>query len=412
MSFPTPWAAVLLDDPLDPDSTAASLAARLAPLGLSATPTREGWLALSGDLLARLVRAPYPPDLFAHPGALAGPTRAHPAYLEISGGGLDVDRPIFEHASTMPREPTKTGRFRKIERASELLVALAPLGQGVVLPVAGHRFVPWSLWPSKGAGEVFAAFVTLARGQAELSTRGLRAFGVPEMGAAIGGDVAACTRALFDAAFEAAWQGFVPTSTAKLSAYVDRAAGAWTLARVAREGVWVTDRGGDPRGFALHASLVGLVGPHLFDDPEGAADEPRVALFGSTERRLASTIGLHRLDRAKGPIEIVAFSPRLSRHAAYAIRQVAAVVRASPDALDAYHRVAMPPLESVGIAGVVLWPSGHLPLGSSDVTLLEAFPITAHELARFRAGEQEAWMSAVEAQSAFGVLQSRWCGAA
>lgn len=96
----------------------------------------------------------------------------------------------------------------------------------------------------------------------------------------------------------------------------------------------------------------------------------------------------------------------------YALRQVAAVVSASPDALDAYHRVVTPPLESVGIAGVVLWPSGHLPLGQSDVTLLEAFPITSTELARFRSGEQEAWMSAVETQNAFGALQARWCAAA
>lgn len=156
MQLPTPWAAVLLDAPLAPETGAEALVARLRALGVSATPTREGWLALPGDLLARAVAAPYPPDLFAHPGALEAPTRAHVAHLEITGGGLD------EHA---------------------------------------------------------------------------------------------------------------------------------------------------------------------------------------------------------------------------------------------------------GIAGVVLWPAGRLPLGSRDVALLEAFPITPAELARFRAGEQEAWMDAVEAESAYGALEARWCGA-
>lgn len=412
MTFPTPWAAVLLDAPLDPAAGLQALGARLAALGVSATPTREGWLALSGDLLARVVASPYPRDLLVHPGALASPARAHAGHLEISGGGLDVDRPLLEHASVTQRAPQKTGRFQKIERTAELLSALAPLGEGIVLPVAGHRFLPWSAWPSRGAGEVFAAFVTLARGRDALSTRGMRVFGVPELGAAIAGDVDACTRAVFDAAFEVAWQGFVPASTARLAAHVDREAGAWTLARVASEGLWIADRGGDPRDFALHASLARLVGPHLFDDPDGAPSESTVALFGSTERRLASTIGLHRLARTKGPIELVAMSPRLSRHAAWALRQVAAVVAASPDAVDAYHRFPMPPLESAGIAGVVLWPSGHVPLGQSTVSLLEAFPITPAELARFRAGDQEAWMDTVEQQNAFGALQARWCGAA
>jgi len=235
---------------------------------------------------------------------------------------------------------------------------------------------------------------------------------VPEVGAAIAGDVDGCMRAVLDAAFEAAWQGFVPVAPQKLTAYVDRGVGEWTLAPVASEGLWVTDRGGDPSSFALRASIAKLVGSHLFDDSVGKPEDTPVALFGSTERRLASTLELHRVPREKGPVELVAFSPRLSRHATYALRTVAAVLRADPDALDEYHRIAIPPLEVAGIAGVVLWPSGSVPLRGAHVSLLEAFPITPAELARFRAGEQGAWMDEVEQQNAFSSLQARWCSRA
>jgi hypothetical protein len=409
MGFPSTWAAVLLDASLDP-APLPQLATTLAKLGTSATITTEGWLALPGDLLARPVAAPYPSDLLSHPGATDVPTRASASYLEISGGGLDVDRPILEHRTEAGSAITKSGRFLKLERTASSLALLSSLGEGVVLPVTAHRFVPWTAWPTSGAGEIFATLVTLARSQRELSTRGLRLFGVPEIGAAIAGDAAACSRTVLDAAFEAAWQGFVPVTSQKLTAHVDRDAGSWTLARVAIEGLWITDRGGDARSFALRTGVAKLVGSHLFDDPAGSPDETPVALFGNAERRLACTLDLHRIDRAKGPIELVAFSPRSSRHAAFALRQVAAVVRASPDALDAYHRVAIPALEPVGIAGVVLWPSGHLPMGADRVSLLEAFPVTTAELARFRAGEQGAWMDGVERQNAFASLQARWCG--
>ncbi|MCA9700154.1 MAG: hypothetical protein KC431_21700, partial [Myxococcales bacterium] len=229
------WVAVLLDAPLDPADILSDLVARLGALGVQATPSSEGWLALEDDLLARPVAAPYPPDLLAHPGALEVPGRAHAAYLEVSGGGLDLDRPLFEHTTATPREPSKTRRFLRIERLAALLAALTSLGEGIVLPLAGHRFLPWSQWSSKGAGSVFSSFVTLSRGRDMLSTRGMQAFGVPDLGAAIAGDAEACTRTVFDAAFEAAWRGFVPAGAARLTAYVDPEAGSWELARVATE---------------------------------------------------------------------------------------------------------------------------------------------------------------------------------
>lgn len=109
--FPAPWIAVLLDAPLEPGTGAAPLAEALAARGIAATITREGWLAFQGDFLVRAVAAPYPRDLFAHPGAIAAPTRPGAAYLEISGGGLDADRIPDALRTESGAAPEKTTRF-------------------------------------------------------------------------------------------------------------------------------------------------------------------------------------------------------------------------------------------------------------------------------------------------------------
>lgn len=407
MTFPSAWVSVLLDEATD----TSSLARRLAELGMAASLTQEGWLAFDGGLLGRIEPA-YSSDLFAHPGVLEGPERAHAARLELSGGALDADRQLFELRTAARLAPEKSGRFLKLEQLAARVAALSPLGEGVVIPAAAHRFVPWAEWPREGAGAVFGAFVTLGRAGAEMVTRGLSLFGVPELGAAIEGDSAALSRSLFDAAFEVAWLGFSPASEVDLTAFVDPEAGSWRLRRVARDGLWLVGAGADARDFTLRANVASLCGSHLFDDPDGTAEDPAIAVFARAEQRFAITIGLHRLARAAGPVELSATSPRLSRVAAFALRQAAATLSAAPDAVRENHRIAIPTLERAGLAGVVLWKTGAVGLDASgtQASILEALPITPAELADFRAGGQGDWMDRVEAQHAFPRLHARWCG--
>lgn len=407
MTFPAAWFSVLLDEAAD----ASSLARRLTELGMPASLTREGWLAFDGGLLGRVEPA-HPSDLFAHPGALDGPSRAHAARLVLSGGALDADRQLFELRTSTRHAPEKTGRFLKLEQLAARMSALSPLGEGVVIPAAAYRFIPWTAWPREGAGSVFGAFVTLGRTGSEIVTRGLSLFGVPELGAAVEGDVSAVSRKLFDAAFEVAWRGFSPAGDAELTAFVDPAAGSWRLRRVARDGLFVADSASDARDFTLRANVASLCGSHLFDDPDGAEGDPAISVFAGADRRFAITVGLHRLSRTAGPVELAATSPRLSRVAVFALRQAAATLRAAPDGVGEYHRIAMPPLEPAGLAGVVLWPSGAIAIDASgaSVTVIDVLPITPAELTDFRAGAQGAWMDRALAQRAFSQLHARWCG--
>jgi hypothetical protein len=418
-SFPEPWASVLLDEL---PSDAGALAARLACLGVQASTTSEGWLALPGGFLGLLAQAPYPHDLLVHPGALDVPERATAAVLHVSGGAHEglleehARRTVLEQIAG--GEPRKTARFEKLERLAALLAPLAPLGPGVVLPRTGHRFVPWSAWPpTRGAGEVFGLFVTLGRAGELVHTKGLSTFGVPELATSLGARAdaeaaATATRDVFDVAFEVAWQGLVPDGTSTVVPFVDRAVAPRGVMRATHGSLWM----GDPHDTAFaawslrdDARIVFGASP-LFDDPDASTPGVHVAVYGGLAGpRRAMTVGLSRLSREAGPIEIVASSPRLSRHAAIALGELGELVRASPDRMHPYDRIAMGTLEPYGIAGVVLWPFGRLGAGERAVELWSALPITPEELARFRAGGQAAWMDEVEASNAFDAIDARWC---
>jgi hypothetical protein len=148
--------------------------------------------------------------------------------------------------------------------------------------------------------------------------------------------------------------------------------------------------------------------PALFDDPDERRDAAAIAVLGSfTGPRRTMTIGLSRPGRADGPVALVTASPRLGRHASSALGQVATLVAARPDALEASHQVAIEPLSAAGLTGVAPWSSGHLQLGAHRIALWGLRPLTADEVASFRGGQQEAWMDHVETTSAFGTLQAR-----
>lgn len=182
--------------------------------------------------------------------------------------------------------------------------------------------------------------------------------------------------------------------------------------------LWIGDPH-DPAGaIALHDAAVRaqartvFAAPALFDDPGASGDVASITMHGALEGpRRAMTVGLARLPRAEGPVELITTSPALSAHAGFALGQVAALLAANPDALGPYHRVAIETLAPAGLAGVVIWPSGHLQLGGRVIALWELLPITHEELAAFRAGGQEAWMDHVEDTNGFEALQVRWCGA-
>lgn len=241
MTFPTIWASVLLDRL---PTELASLAAACTRLGVDATPTREGWLALPGGFLAMLSPAPYPEDLLVHPGALEVPARAHTAVLHLSGGGDDAERVMHETITQDVREgrvPSKTTRFQKVERLVELVRALAPLGPGLVLPLASHRYVPAEAWPAtEGAGETFGLFVTIGRAGDVLQTRGMSVFAVSECACATL-DPAETAPRLFDVAFEVAWRGHTPREGGVFEAFVDREVPPCELTPVLPDLLWIGD---------------------------------------------------------------------------------------------------------------------------------------------------------------------------
>ena len=418
MTFPTIWASVLLDRL---PTELGSLAAACTRLGVDATPMREGWLALPGGFLAMLSPAPYPEDLLVHPGALEVPARAHTAVLHLSGGGDEAERMMLESITQEVREgrvPSKTTRFQKVERLVEHVRALAPLGPGVVLPLASHRYVPAEAWPAtEGAGETFGLFVTIGRAGDVLQTRGMSVFAVSECACATLHPAETAPR-LFDVAFEVAWRGHTPREGGVFEAFVDREVPPCELTPVLPDLLWIGDPH-DPAGaIALHDAAVRaqartvFAAPALFDDPGASGDVASITMHGALEGpRRAMTVGLARLPRAEGPVELITTSPALSAHAGFALGQVAALLAANPDALGPYHRVAIETLAPAGLAGVVIWPSGHLQLGGRVIALWELLPITPEELAAFRAGGQEAWMDHVEDTNGFEALQARWCGA-
>lgn len=409
MTFPDIWATVLLD------REPTALRTTLASMGIDATPTQEGWLALPGGFLARIEPGTYPVDLVVHPGAEVLPQRSVGACLHVSGGALDEGPLLRTHTARRlltGEAPSKSSRFRKVEALAEFLSGMAPLGEGLVLPHAAHRFVPWSSWPgSKGAGSVFGAFVTLAATRDLLLSRGMRIFGVPELG--IGrstGAHEAITRSMFDAAFEVAWQGFVPEGPATLRAFVDPAAGSFDVRPLGPAALFLGGTESEAIELAYRANVTAILGiPFLFDD-RGAEGELDVAVYGGLSKRFLTTVGLHRQARADGRIELTATLPTLSRNAAFALHELSKLLLASGEGVQAYARVAIPPLERVGLAGVVLWPAGQVGLGREGLRAAtwDALPVTPAELERFRAGEQEAWMDAVEAERAFPQLHARW----